>query len=152
MIRLRPATEADALQLLRWRNDPGTYRRCIVARPVGREEHLRWFRDRLRSPRTTIYILLDAAGRAAGQGRIDRGRGSCEISLGLGRESRGRGLGTAAVRALTARAFRLGARKVVATIKKDNVASVLAFIKAGFRFVRCARTRGQDVYLMEKTR
>jgi RimJ/RimL family protein N-acetyltransferase len=75
-----------------------------------------------------------------------------DISLALRPSSRGRGLGRTAIESLTRQAFRLGARKVIAHIKLDNTASVIAFIKAGFRFIRCIAAAGQLVYLMEKTR
>jgi RimJ/RimL family protein N-acetyltransferase len=99
-----------------------------------------------------MYILQDGRGADVGQGRIDLRRGTVEISLALRPSSRGRGLGRAAIQSLTQNAFRSGARRVIARIKMDNPASVIAFIKAGFRFVRCAKATGKIFYLMEISR
>ena len=152
MIHLRPATLRDGRMILRWRNEPSIVRQCLHPRIIPAAEHLKWFHSRLKDPRTRIYILQDSQGTDVGQGRIDLRRGMAEISLSLRRSSRGRGLGCAAIESLTRHALRSGARKVIARIKMDNPASVIAFIKAGFNFLRCSKAAGQLVYLMEKPR
>lgn len=148
---LRPATLADGAVLLRWRNDPTAYRFFFHARPVSPTEHADWLRARLLDPRTRLFVLLDPKGRPLGQIRLELGRrGSAEVSLSLAPEARGRGLGPRALASATARARRLSIRRLIAHTRSDNLPSALAFLKAGYQFVRRLRRGGHDYYRLER--
>ncbi|MFA6030768.1 MAG: GNAT family N-acetyltransferase [Elusimicrobiota bacterium] len=148
---LRPATLADGAALLLWRNDPTAYRFFFHARPVASAEHADWLRARLLDPRTRLFMLLDPKRRPLGQIRLDLGRrGLAEVSLSLAPEARGRGLGPRAIAGATARARRLGIRRLLAHTRADNLPSTLAFLKAGYQFVRRLRRGGYDYYRLER--
>ncbi len=71
VIALRRATAQDASRVLAWNNAADVRGRSIDPRPIAADQHARWFGDRLRDPRGSMWIaLLD--GCPVGVVRIDR--------------------------------------------------------------------------------
>jgi RimJ/RimL family protein N-acetyltransferase/O-antigen/teichoic acid export membrane protein len=133
-LSLRAATSADAELLLGWRNDPLI--RAVSRRPdpVAPEEHGRWLHGVLENPSRELFIA-EYEGAPVGQVRLDRLDGSLwEISVALGPEARGRGLGRATITEAVAalREHEKGVA-VVAFIRPDNEASIATFTAAGFK-------------------
>jgi len=90
----------------------------------------------------------DAAGRPLGQFRLEKRRRDAEISLSVARRSRGTGIGTFMLQRAAALARRdLGVHRIVAHVRRDNIGSTIAFVKAGYRFSATARRRGQPTYV-----
>jgi RimJ/RimL family protein N-acetyltransferase len=147
---LRRARSDDAALLLRWRNDPGTRRGFLNPSPVRHGEHQSWFGRTLAARDSRIYIA-EEQGRPVGQLRLDRrGRDTAEISFSIERTSRGRGLGAVLLkRAATAGRRDLAVSRLVAHVLPDNVASAIAFLKAGYRFTGLRRREGRTIYAFE---
>lgn len=74
-----------------------------------------------------------------------------EISVIVERSHRGRGLGTALIRAGTEAYLRRhdAADRVIAKIKEDNTRSRLAFESAGYTFVDRTTVKGQRAVVYE---
>lgn len=149
--RLRPARPSDSAALLRWRNDPRVYRHYFTPRAVARAEHERWLAAVLRDPKRRLWIIEDA-GSACGQVRVDLGPSGAELSVAVDPRRRGRGHAAFALKRAAARARRLGARRLFALTYADNVGSAVAFLKAGFRFSGLRRRGGRAVYVLEVPR
>ena len=131
-VTLRPATAEDCRQVWLWRNDAETRRASFDSEPIPLAAHERWFLDSLDSPRRKIYIVV-AGDRPSGVVRLDVTGQEAAVSIHLAPESRGRGVGPRALQALEAVAFGpLGLVRLAAEIKPDNLASLSAFVKAGF--------------------
>jgi UDP-2,4-diacetamido-2,4,6-trideoxy-beta-L-altropyranose hydrolase len=131
-ITLRPATAHDCRQVWFWRNDEETRRASFDSRPIPWPAHQQWFLDGLQSRNRKIYIIL-AGDQSSGVARLDLDGGQAVVSIHLGREYRGRGVGPAALRALADLAFGdLGLDCLLASVKAENRASLSAFRKAGF--------------------
>ncbi|HEY9502578.1 MAG TPA: GNAT family N-acetyltransferase [Pyrinomonadaceae bacterium] len=83
-------------------------------------------------------------------------RGVAELSVSVGRESRGRGVGRALLEALIAESERNGIWTLQASIFPENVASVKLHLRCGFREVgrreRIAKLNGvwRDTLLFER--
>lgn len=149
-LRLRDAMAVDGPLLRQWRNDPRVYRHYLTPRRVTRDEHERWLTARLSDSRCRLYIL-ETDGRPAGQIRLDlRGQGA-EVSLCVDPRCQGRGLGRDALKLAAAKARRLGLRHLEAVTLPENVASTVAFLRAGFRFERLVRSSGRPVYRLRRT-
>jgi RimJ/RimL family protein N-acetyltransferase len=149
-LRLRRASSDDGSILFQWRNDASARRQYLNSSPVARPDHERWFARSLASPRCRIYLAEDAAGHLVGQFRLERCRGGAEISVSVARRARGRGIGTVLLRRGAAAARRdLGVRRVLAYVRRDNIASAVAFLKAGYRFSRNTVRRGVRTYVFE---
>ena len=129
---LRPAYPRDASFVLECRNDVHAVRFSTTGRAVTREEHERWFARRLDDPGTRLWTgCVD--GEQVGTVRIDVRCGVAEVGVAVLAAHRGKGHGTALLRALLAEID--GDQQVsalTATVHPDNTASVRAFDGLGF--------------------
>ncbi len=132
-VLLRRAGWSDAEMLHAWQLDPDTRRFAHTPDPPSRDDHLRWFNDRL-ADRNCCFNLVEAAGRAAGYLRLDRiesaGMEAWKISVATAPERRGEGIGLAALR--LARML-ISDDPLVAEVFDANLASRRLFEAAGFR-------------------
>lgn len=130
---------ADADLLLGWANDPVTRAAGFHHGMIERDTHVRWLADRLASPSTRLWIGR-SGNRPVGQVRIEAELdGTAEVGIAIAPEARGRGFGTALLRAAIEAARNdpdLGIRRLIARVRVGNVASVRLFESAGFRLVR----------------
>jgi len=131
-VRLRRATAADAEAVWRWRNDPITRDASLDPAEVPWAVHETWFGDSLQRNDRELYIVV-ADGTDAGMVRVDLRNAEGVVSVNIAPEWRGRGVGTAALRRLVRQTPRRpDLRSLVAEIKASNVASRVAFERAGF--------------------
>jgi RimJ/RimL family protein N-acetyltransferase len=147
VITFRPVAAADSGDLFDWRNDELTRSASVFQDEVQREEHDRWFSDSLESDRRTIYIAVDGeSGESIGMCRFDSLGDRAEVSINLSPSWRGRGI-AADVLGGAIGAYResaVGALPLVATIRRENVASARIFEKAGFE--RTSADAGYDYF------
>ena len=147
------AGDADALRALR--NDPGTVRASLSARPVSEEEHAAWM-ARLLAPlpghaATRLWVARDPEGRVCGQVRLDpRGVGLAEVSIAVAPTHRGAGVATALLEQVEARARDTGVHTLLATILRENVASVRLFKRAGYHAFVQGESAGRPVWTCER--
>lgn len=135
-IHLRPAAADDSEDVLRWRNDPVTRANSFHSEEISPEEHQRWFSQTLqRSDRLLLIGIVNA--EKIGVVRFDLAGDSAEINLNLAPEARGRGLGTALIVAGSSYLLQQHPAivKIYAKIKRENLASIRAFEKAGYRLL-----------------
>ena len=150
-LRLRRAGREDSALILRWRNSPDARHGSFTPGIVGKRAHAAWMEGKMEDPGCRLIMGIDGKGKAVVNLRLDRlPNGRREISITVSPSARGRGFGTLALLGVATRAKRDGARVLVAHIKPDNVGSTLAFIKAGYRFIRNEKRRGLPAYRMEK--
>lgn len=131
--RLIRATSEDLLSYYEWANDPDTRAQSIRSEPITLEEHTRWFREKLRSAHSYLYVAwID--GARAGQIRFELERRDAVVHYSVARERRGRGLGTWLLQAGCAQLTRdLGSPvRVVGFVKPGNEPSLRAFRRARF--------------------
>jgi RimJ/RimL family protein N-acetyltransferase len=139
LVRLAPLRDEDAEALFRWIND----RELVVLnspfKPIGRDEHRRWF-DRIRN---TPDVEIFGVRRRADDGligscqlnRIDTGRRRCSLQIRIGElDAWGKGYGTEAVRLLIEHAFRdLGLKQVELEVFAHNERAIRTYRNVGFR-------------------
>lgn len=136
-MKLRGATQADALDLLAWRNDPVTRAMSRGSNVVGEAAHLAWFRKILDDPGVTLLIGEVDDGKV-GMVRFDRGT-ETEVSINVNPAFRGAGYSYP----LLVQALALIDDEVFAEIKDENLASRRIFEKAGFVFLEQRQDRGR---------
>lgn len=150
-LRLVPATERDGKLIWAWRNDPAARRNSLNPGRISLAHSLRWLHAKLTDPRCLILIARSPDGAPLGQVRLDwAGRGAADVSISVARLSRGRGAATQMLRALPRKVGGRRVRRLRAVIKPENVASVVAFVKAGFRFSALVRRGGLTAYRLDK--
>lgn len=122
--------------LFAWRNDPDAVRFSISGRAVTADEHKRWLGRVLDDPASTRLWIAEQHGEPIGQVRLDISAGVGTVSIAVDPGRRGRGVGTAMLRALTASVHAGdGPRHLVALVRSDNPASLHAFEAATFHRV-----------------
>ena len=133
--RLHPAGPADCDFVWRLNNAPEVRAASRSTEPIPWADHVAWFDRSLSSDARALYIAVDG-GERMGVLRWDAQLGDedCEISITLQSASRGKGLGTRLLTLLCQRiaAERPCAKRALATIRHDNMASARAFARAGF--------------------
>jgi RimJ/RimL family protein N-acetyltransferase len=134
LVTLRPARDDDAERLLEWRNDAHAVRFSVSGRSVTSEDHARWFATRRHDPRVHLWIA-EVDGTAVGQVRVhDDADDVGVVSVAVAPAHRGRGIGSEVLRAMVATVTAETTVRVLrALVHPDNVQSIRAFEKAGFR-------------------
>lgn len=92
-LNVRHAELQDEDLLLGWANDPVTRANGYNPNFIPREDHVRWFRSRLRQPKSCRFFIVELAGIPLGQVRFDDRGGEWEISYAVAPEFRGRRIG-----------------------------------------------------------
>ncbi|HEY3970185.1 MAG TPA: GNAT family N-acetyltransferase, partial [Solirubrobacteraceae bacterium] len=133
-VTLRAARAEDAELLLAWRNDPQTRHWSRSAREIGAEEHASWLGQMLADSSTRLWVA-EVSGGPIGHVRVGPRTEdeTAEVHIALTPEARSRGLGTAILVQVAARALAdplLGT--LCAYVKPGNEASLRAFARAGF--------------------
>lgn len=160
---LRPATSNDMMLYFHWANDPAVRAHSFTQEPIPLDTHQRWFERALTDPHTVLYVaellsverlateempsqtLRQSVGQSVGQPmrqpigqiRFHLADGVAEIGFSLDEAFRGKGLGTALLRAGTERLVQehgqhAALHTVRGAVKVTNPASALAFERAGF--------------------
>lgn len=140
---LRAAELRDEDRLLAWSNDPVTRRNSFDHQPIAPETHREWFRTKLHDPNMRIWIAEEDV--PVGVVRYERRGDEVQVGIAVAPEHRGRGLGTQLLRLSAERASEeLAAPRLIALILPENVASIRAFERAGYRHAGTADVRGQQ--------
>jgi RimJ/RimL family protein N-acetyltransferase len=125
-VTVRPATEADALDVLAWRNDAHTRAMSRDQGEVDAATHVAWFAAAVADPRRTL-LIGEAGDEKVGMVRLDHGA-EPEVSINLNPAHRGRGLSAP----LLAAALETVEGDVWAEIREENAASIRLFEGLGF--------------------
>lgn len=140
-VTLRELTEDDVGEhYVAWMNDAEVMRYLESRFVLHSQDSLRaYVRAMLESPDNVfLAIVLNEDGRHIGNvklGPIDRNHLIADVGILIGeRSSWGKGYATETIRILTVHAFSvLGLRKLTASAYLVNLASVAAFLKAGWQ-------------------
>lgn len=151
-LRFRRAGLGDSSLLLRWRNDPVVRKYSFTSRIIRSSEHRKWFSAKLRNNGVRVYIVLRGS-MSIGQIRFERlDPRISEVHISVASRFRGQGLGSEILKQGILHYRRhIPVRKIVARVRVENVASLKAFRKAGFRAVTRTRFRGVPTMVMHHT-
>lgn len=133
--RLRKVTERDSRLLWQWRNDSDTRREFFDQNEVIWDHHQGWFRGKLKDKNCFWNILEDEDGKPVAQVRFDiDNRGDAVVSVSVVPSERGKGHGTRALQLATRSMMESipDAKRAVANIRRENVASIQTFAGAGY--------------------
>jgi RimJ/RimL family protein N-acetyltransferase len=151
-LRLRAASQEDALLLWQWASDAVTRRNSFVSEPISWVAYEAWYAEKISSTDTRFWIL-ECQHVPVGQIRYDRtdahtGRISFSIAPGF----RGRNLGTQILR-LTAdlAGQELGVSVVEGITFLENRASSHAFVKAGFEIIEEKSIAGHVCFVFRRS-
>src|SRR5262249_42995174 len=135
-LEIRRATPQDAKQFWQLANDPVVRMNSFNPEPIPLEHHLEWYKSKLSSPDSCIWVL-EVGGVIAAQARYDRSDAeTAEIDFSVVAVFRGQGLGTKILELTWNTACKeLGVKRARGVVLSTNMASVRSFLKSGFRQV-----------------
>jgi RimJ/RimL family protein N-acetyltransferase len=137
-ITLGPLIEEDSHKLFEWINDRELVHLNGPYRSIGSSTHRKWFETVQERDDIAIFAIRDQTGRLVGTCQlVNRNplHRSAELQIRIGdKEDRGRGYGTAAVRALLQFGFRdWNLHRVQLYVIEGNEAAVRTYEKCGFK-------------------
>jgi len=147
-IVLKKATFEDIQILWEIRNNPKVKENFFDTSSVSFEEHKRWFIDKMGEENTEIYIAEDN-GVKIGSVRFEDSEGVTSgvssVSISIDSNFFGKGYGSEMIKLGTKIFLKVHKKnKIVARIKKDNIASQKVFEKAGY--TRVSKKENEIIY------
>ena len=136
---LRPITDADTDDIVRWRNDPEVWRYFLFREPFTPEMHRAWLRDKVAAGRVVQYIITEReSGRSVGSvyfRDVDPKNESAEYGIFIGEASaRRRGIGTETAKLFTDFGLNvLHLHRISLKVLGGNEIARRSYEKAGFR-------------------
>lgn len=132
MFKIRLADMTDMERVFNLSNDDFVRKNSINKSKILWENHVQWFSEKIKNAREPFYIFEDKAGNFVAQVRFNKENEEFVISVSLEKNFRGKGL---AAHIIKTASEKFGKYPLSAYIKKNNIPSVKAFIKAGYVFV-----------------
>lgn len=129
---LRLTVDADCKIFWDWANEPEARAASFRPEQISWEEHAKWFRSRLADPQAILYTGTEAGARV-GEVRYQIQGKRATVSISLGAEFRGRGLGGKLMVLATEKMFQDSDVDFIdAYVKPTNEPSLRLFEGAGF--------------------
>lgn len=130
---IRRANIHDLDMTYAWATDDLVRANSFSSDNISFEGHSKWFTNKLGQKNAYFYILEDDV-RPCGLVRIEEGEEYAVVGITVGPESRGKGYSSSMLQMALVDFRESSSQKVYAYIKKENVASIKAFERAGFSF------------------
>lgn len=132
-IYLRNITENDLELIFKWANEEDVRQNSFNKENINYEEHKKWFLKKIKNK--DMFYLLQHNENKIGQIRVDKIDDGLLISYSIDREKRGKGYGRIIVELLEKELLKNKIdEKIIAYVKKSNIASVKIFIDLGYEY------------------
>lgn len=150
-LTIRKAEQDDVQLLYHWSNDELVRKQSFSSEKILFKTHAKWFEGKLKNENSLIYII-EKDKDPTSLVRFDIGEEFCVIGVSIASDYRGKGLGSSSIIIGVNEYFKRNSLPVLASIKKDNIASIKSFQKAGFVFMKNEAVDGIEsvVYQREK--
>jgi len=150
-ITYRSLENKDLMLLLEWTNEPETRSNSFHTNQISLNEHTAWFNKTLQNP-NAIYFICQVNKIAAGLVRFDKNENFTTVGINISSVFRGKGLSSIFLKECSKLYFLNNSLIINAFIKPQNVASIKAFQKAGYRFIEETQINNAKamVYKLEK--
>ena len=138
-LSLRPITDADTPNIVRWRNDPEVWRYFLFREPFTPEMHRAWLKNKVETGKVIQYIIVEGeSGKSVGSvyfRDVDEKNESAEYGIFIGETwARRRGLGTETARLFTAFGLDvLRLHRISLKVLGGNEIARRSYEKAGFQ-------------------
>lgn len=125
----RETTEYDCDLLFEWSNDKLVRENSFNGEKIKYSEHIIWFEEKLKSDDSFMYIF-QVDSKDVGLIRLDKIDSNIfSINYSISKDDRGKGYGTALLGFIRGK---YSSNLLIGKVKSSNVASIKAFIKAGY--------------------
>lgn len=131
---LRKSSLDDLALVFLWANDPLTRSMSFHSEPITLATHTEWFKKQLTNSKSHLLILMDSQDNVPiGQIKIDS---DGIIGISIATAYRGKGYSSAGLMITSIYAKKYFSFSILtAYIRKDNIASIKAFEKAGYIYI-----------------
>jgi RimJ/RimL family protein N-acetyltransferase len=150
---LRRTIESDCRLFWQWANDSTAHAVSYAREPIPWDRHMEWFRARLTDPQTILYTAVSRSGDPMGMVRYQLDGTHAILSINLGAQFRGKGLGRRLLFLATEDLFRTSAVTAIdAFVRISNEPSVRLFEGAGFRSLGIETVHGDQAihYVLDR--
>ena len=148
-IKLREADTNDIKLIFTWSNDEIVRQQSYQTESIKWEEHITWYRNKLEDKNAFLYIL-EIKKQPAALVRFQNEKSHSVIGIMIDKKFRGQGLGSIFLNLAIIYYWKTNKLPVWAYIKKDNIASIKAFEKAGFIYKKDVIIKNVASVLYEK--
>ena len=133
-INLRNVEACDINDLFNWRNNSDVRKNSFNSDLISWDEHEKWFKSKLQDTESVIYIAYYEKTKVGSIRFEDKGD-AIKVSIMLNPDFLGKGLGSEVIRLGKDRFIneKRPCKPIIAEVKKDNIASIKVFQKAGFK-------------------
>jgi UDP-2,4-diacetamido-2,4,6-trideoxy-beta-L-altropyranose hydrolase len=134
-MHLKPVQEDDCFLVWQWANEPEARDYSFSSAPIPWDEHVQWFSQKIKSENCEFYVAIEDQNVPIGLVRFDiDANNEATISVLLDKKFRGKGYGSKLIDLASSKILScLKISQINAYIKPDNLASIGAFLKAGFQ-------------------
>ncbi len=134
-LKFRKAVESDLELYFKWANDPLVREQSYNSDIVIFENHIHWFKEKIKNPDFYFYLFQNELDANVGQVRIQKKESNhAIIGVSIDANFRGFGLGAELLKMATNDFLSSNPRFVIhAYIKHVNISSKTIFEKSGFQ-------------------
>lgn len=132
---IREALPSDVDVIFKWSNDPLVREQSFSSEKISYDSHCEWYSKKLVDKNSHLYIVEEKE-RRLGLVRFHKDNKEAVIGVVIDRDYRGQGYGAKLIKIGLEKYFDFNSLMVLAFIKKDNTASIRAFEKARFEYLK----------------
>jgi L-amino acid N-acyltransferase YncA len=138
-MRIQKITKKDSLDIWIWRNDKKSIFYSKNKKKITLEAHHKWFEKSLSDKKIKFYIgylVKKKKEKKIGVVRFNIKRKYALVSINLNPVMRGQNLSSVLLAAGIKKFLKFKKKKLIAEIKKNNLASINCFLKNSFYLIK----------------
>ena len=136
---IQKIAKKDSLDILLWRNDKKSFFFSKNKKKITLEAHSKWFEKNLKNQKIKFYkgyLIKKNVRQKVGVVRFNIKKKYALVSINLNPVMRGKSLSYILLAAAIKKFLKFKKVKLIAEIKKNNLASIKCFLKNGFYFFK----------------
>lgn len=145
-ISFRAAGKSDLQRTFEWSSDEMVRKNSYHSEVITIKNHTKWFLNKIVSENTLFLIVL-VNDQPAGVVRYENDTAAAVVGILIGKEYRGQNLASHILSKSAEIYFEKFENPVQAFIKKQNIASIKSFEKAGYTFSEEKEIQGHESYV-----
>lgn len=146
IISFRKATKNDVQLLFDWSNDTLTRQNSYQSEKINFSDHKKWFHNKI-NDKNSLLLIGAIKNNPIGLVRFDAKEENSTIGITIDKNFRGKKLAPKLLIEASKVYFKEFSKPVLAYIKKENIASVKSFEKAGFTYYKEEKINQIDSYV-----
>ena len=145
-VTFRAADKSDLQRTFEWASDEMVRKNSYHSEPITIKKHTNWFLNKIVNENTLFLIVL-VNNRPAGIVRYENDSTEAVVGILIGKEYRGQNLASHILSKSAPIYFEKFEKPILAFIKKQNIASIKSFEKAGYTFSEEKEILGHQSYV-----